>query len=61
MKKRTLKKLLCVDNKDTPSQEEKKCHRCGTSLIIQPRQTRCADEGMTIFYLCLKCPRTIKV
>lgn len=63
MKKRILKKILCVEEERKNEEEEKsekKCHYCGTSLIIQPRQTRSADEGMTVFYLCLKCPRTIK-
>ena len=60
MKNKTRKKIIGIEEEEKKV-EEKSCNICGTSLIIQPRQTRCIDEGMTIFYICLKCPRTIKI
>uniref|UniRef100_A0A6C0JR92 TFIIS-type domain-containing protein n=1 Tax=viral metagenome TaxID=1070528 RepID=A0A6C0JR92_9ZZZZ len=56
-KLKKLKDTIRIDeNVDVP-----KCRDCGGTLIIQPRQTRCADEGMTVFYLCKKCPKTFKI
>ncbi|XP_006821296.1 DNA-directed RNA polymerase I subunit RPA12-like [Saccoglossus kowalevskii] len=35
---------------------ERKCSQCGNdSMIYHTKQTRSADEGQTVFYLCPKC------
>ena len=61
--KKLKQKILSIQEQEPKDDDlnELKCKKCGSSLIIQPRQTRCADEGMTVYYLCRKCPRTIKV
>ena len=39
-----------------------KCPSCGyTKALLETRQTRSADEGMTHFITCLKCGRNIKI
>lgn len=68
MKKCLAKKLAKITTIDqqqhlrpVDDDDQKRCHNCGTELIVLSRQTRSADEGMTIFYRCVKCPRTFKI
>lgn len=37
-----------------------KCTACSGIVIVTTRQTRSADEGMTVFYICTKCNLTRK-
>lgn len=41
------------------SGDYKKCPKCGDRMNVHSRQTRKADEGMTIFYMCNN-PRCLK-
>lgn len=48
-------------NVDINEKVGKKCKVCNTILQIIPRQTRCADEGSTYFYICNKCEKSRKI
>lgn len=37
-----------------------RCKVCNGIVIVTTRQTRSADEGMTVFYICTKCNVTKK-
>ncbi|NMC08324.1 MAG: hypothetical protein GYA24_24165 [Candidatus Lokiarchaeota archaeon] len=57
-----LDKTLTKDEKyfksvygDKPS--ERDCPRCGGKMMMISRQTRSADEGPTIFYVCQICQK----
>uniref|UniRef100_A0A914VFA1 DNA-directed RNA polymerase subunit n=1 Tax=Plectus sambesii TaxID=2011161 RepID=A0A914VFA1_9BILA len=44
-----------VGNAEGP-EEERTCTKCGHNrMSYSTRQTRSADEGMTVFYSCVKC------
>lgn len=40
---------------------EKKCPRCGYKMILKSKQTRSGDEGMTHFWICVKCHKAIRI
>jgi len=39
---------------ETPPSTGVVCGKCNERIIVNPRQTRSADEGMTVFKVC-KC------
>ncbi|XP_039250224.1 DNA-directed RNA polymerase I subunit RPA12-like [Styela clava] len=44
------------DDKSSGPKLERLCGHCGhNEMTYKTQQTRSADEGMTIFYYCLKC------
>ncbi|MHA1792916.1 MAG: transcription factor S [Promethearchaeota archaeon] len=43
------------------SDRSKTCPRCGGKMILKSLQTRSGDEGMTHFWVCVKCNKSIRV
>lgn len=63
MRKTIAKSILLLGNSTDQiiNDEYKKCSKCNSELVIITAQTRSADEGMTVFYNCKKCKKTVKV
>lgn len=40
---------------------KRECPRCGANMIMKSQQTRSADEGITHFYVCIKCNKQIRL
>ncbi|MHA1997877.1 MAG: transcription factor S [Promethearchaeota archaeon] len=39
----------------------KVCPRCKGKMILKSLQTRSADEGITHFWICVKCNKSIRI
>ena len=39
----------------------RKCKKCDGDIVVLGKQTRSADEGMTMFYVCSNCNDTKKI
>ena len=37
------------------------CPRCKSKMIMKSQQTRSADEGITHFFVCVKCNKQIRL
>ena len=39
----------------------RECPRCKSKMIMKSQQTRSADEGITHFFICIKCNKQIRL
>ncbi len=59
-------KTLVMDEKYYKEQygdnvSDRSCPRCGGKMIHRQQQTRSADEGITHFFICVKCQKMIRL
>jgi DNA-directed RNA polymerase subunit M/transcription elongation factor TFIIS len=55
IKEEILREIDKLKNTQVTTVEYKLCKECGKKMQVHSRQTRKADEGMTIFYQCDNC------
>lgn len=43
------------------AEKTKSCPRCKGKMMLKSQQTRSADEGITHFWICVKCKKSIRI